>query len=142
MAVINQMISLLNMDKALMIEKREYVCAANVRKVVEKLGGLAAIYQDSIKERTLAKLIQADGAEVGRELARMHGVEFTGSQVTEHTSTFSGMETNRAAPRTCWYYLCCCCPWSACCASSGDSRAKSKMRKASPSLKEPLVDAE
>jgi hypothetical protein len=138
MSVLNRMISTLNMSSALMFERREYVCAADVRKCVENLGGLDAIYQDTIKERSLAKLVQADGAEIARELAQMHGVVFTGSQKSIHTS-FTGVDSSghTAAPpaRSCWYYLFCCCL----CSSSTAASNKANRKKATPSLHEPLV---
>jgi hypothetical protein len=138
MAALNRMISTLNMSSALMFERREYVCAADVRKCVESLGGLDAIYQDTIKERSLAKLVQADGAEIARELAKMHGVVFTGSQRSVHTS-FTGVDSTNPTPappsRSCWYYLCCCGLFG----SSTQASSKANRKKATPSLHEPLV---
>ena len=140
MTQLNRLIIARALDKSLMFEKKEYVSAADVRKSVEQLGGLDAIYQDTIKERSLAKLIQADAAEVSRELAKLHGVAFTGSQRSVHTS-FTGVDSTaekNAAPRTCWYYIFCCCVFGCCCADSTTGVGKSK-RKATPSLHEPLV---
>lgn len=142
MAHVNNLIYALSLSSTLMFERKEYVCANNVRKSVESLGGLDAIYNDSIKERSLAKLVQADGAEISRELARMNGVVFTASQrsfsTTLSTNAGDRFEANRR--RGLWWYLCCC----GCCGDStatGAKPSKAGHKKTQPSLQEPLVSA-
>lgn len=137
MTHINKLISALSLSSTLMFEKKEYVCAVNVRKSVESLGGLDAIYNDTIKERSLAKLVQADGAEISRELARMNGVVFTASQKSFSTTMSTGAaEKDSAKRRSCWSYLCCGC----CCSDSAVAKpSKATHKRAQPSLQEPLV---
>lgn len=54
--------------QAVLFEKRDYTCAVDIRKSVEALGGVEAVYRDKAKERALAKLLQSDGNEVHKEL--------------------------------------------------------------------------
>ena len=51
-----------------LFDKKEYVMAVDVKKSIEALGGIEAIYHDVAKERALARLIQADGHEVHMEI--------------------------------------------------------------------------
>lgn len=131
MSVVNTLIGTLGLSSGLMFEKKEYVSAANVRASVESLGGLEKIFNDSIKERSLAQLVQADGAEVRRELERLNGMMFATSVSSFSTSATAEDDTSKAAAS--WW----CCGW--CCPTTG-GKAKKTVRTAHASLKEPLVN--
>ena len=114
-----------------------YESAVDVRSAVESLGGTEAIYYDSAKERTLARLIQADGFEVHSELAGMVGeIQRQGGDVSLYKTTKSisnasvieidksrrsilgnddaGSVRNSTDAQQTWlgrlcHYFCCCC---------------------------------
>ena len=146
MAIVNKLISAMALRNSLMFEKKEYTCAANVRKSVESLGGLEKIYSDTIKERSLAQLLQADGAEVRRELERLNGLMPSASQQSAATSV-TEIEDGREAPpvrgcmQNCCYYLFCCCVYDCCAPKPSSAPKKAHVRTAQASLKEPLVDS-
>lgn len=70
LAIVNTLVKALHLSPPLqLLTKKDYTMAVDVRKSIEALGGLQVIFQDVAKERTLARLIQADGGEVHSELA-------------------------------------------------------------------------
>lgn len=74
----------LNMD----IETHDYDTAVDVKDSVEALGGVEAIFNDSAKERALARLIQADGFEVHLELeAIVASIQSGGGDVSGYRSS-------------------------------------------------------
>lgn len=131
MSIVNTLIGALSLSSGLMFEKKEYMCAVNVRASVESLGGLDKIYNDSIKERSLAQLVQADGAEVRRELERLNGMMFATS-VSSFSTSATAEDSSSAGTASRWW----CCGW--CCPTAG-AKPKRTVRTAHASLKEPLV---
>lgn len=67
--IVNTLIKALNLSATLKIlPKKDYMMAVDVRKSIEALGGIQMIFDDVAKERSLARLIQAEGHEIHREL--------------------------------------------------------------------------
>jgi hypothetical protein len=56
-----------------LFQKKTYDNAIDIRKSVDALGGVDFIYSDPAKTRALARLIQADGADVAAELKSIMG---------------------------------------------------------------------
>ena len=56
-----------------LFQKKTYDNAIDIRKSVDALGGVDFIYTDPAKTRALARLIQADGADVAAELKSIMG---------------------------------------------------------------------
>jgi hypothetical protein len=56
-----------------LFQKKSYDNAIDIRKSVDALGGVDFIYSDPAKTRALARLIQADGADVAAELKSIMG---------------------------------------------------------------------
>ena len=63
----NSSLSLSNPNFKL-LQKKTYESVIDIRKSVDALGGVDFIYSDPAKTRALARLIQADGADVAAEL--------------------------------------------------------------------------
>ena len=77
-AIVNSMISHLlgqnpTNSNIKLFEKKSYDNAIDIRKSVDALGGVDFIYSDPAKARALARLIQADGADVAAELKSIMG---------------------------------------------------------------------
>lgn len=66
--IVNTLIKAMNLSELSPFPKKDYAMAVDVRKSIEALGGIQIIYNDSAKERALARLIQADGSDVHSEL--------------------------------------------------------------------------
>jgi hypothetical protein len=66
--IVNILIKALGLNPNLLMDKKEYNMAVDIRKSIEALGGIDAIYHDVAKERALARLIQADAGDVHDEL--------------------------------------------------------------------------
>jgi len=140
MGAANNLIMSLGRDN-LMLATKEYALAADVGHCVRSLGGLDAINEDTIKERSLAKLIDADSQEVSAELRR--GVDYPST-----TSTL--LEDYSPPPRGCLsclcYNLCGCFDCCGCCQQEGYQLRKARAVSASvlrgykrDDLAEPLV---
>mmetsp|Transcript_3257 Transcript_3257/g.5479 ORF Transcript_3257/g.5479 Transcript_3257/m.5479 type:complete len:606 (+) Transcript_3257:74-1891(+) len=126
MGAMNALLQSLDMDPALLFEQKEYFMARDVRTCVESLGGLMVIYDDTIKERALANLIQSDAAMIHLELQRMNGVMIRPSQQSMISSIHDELRDYKPKSKGCCYYLFCCCLFSCCCSSSGNSEAHNK----------------
>jgi hypothetical protein len=133
-----------------MIEKKEYAVAADVGQCVRTLGGLEAVHVDTIKGRSLAKLIGADGGEVVTELRRFN--PSNPSTASSFTGFSSAVEDYSPPPRSCLgalcYYLCLCGCFGCVCQEEDYQLRKAKAlsasvmrgyRKDSEGLQEPLV---
>ncbi len=94
-SIINALIkamSVLNTSLVL-FEKKDYSMAVDVKKSIEALGGIEAIYHDGAKERALARLIQADGHDIHHELMefiRMTSANDTSGESRSSRSSFTG----------------------------------------------------
>mmetsp|Transcript_14397 Transcript_14397/g.23901 ORF Transcript_14397/g.23901 Transcript_14397/m.23901 type:complete len:178 (-) Transcript_14397:131-664(-) len=126
MGAMNALLQSLDMDPALLFEQKEYFMARDVRTCVESLGGLMVIYDDTIKERALANLIQSDAVMIHLELQRMNGVMIRPSQQSMISSIHDELRDYKPKSKGCCYYLFCCCLFSCCCSSSGNSEAHNK----------------
>jgi hypothetical protein len=57
-----------NFRNKILFEKKEYTMAVDVASSVDALGGTEAIYNDTAKERALARIIQSHGADIHHEI--------------------------------------------------------------------------
>jgi hypothetical protein len=144
-------------------EKKEYIMAVDVRKSIDALGGIEAIYHDAAKERALARLIQCDAQAIHMELIefiRMTQEEadsrqernsrssfaFLGSKrsssTNQRTSSFASYHSSQdysvnqknTSPPSSWISRYCCC-----CFRRSKLDNKSPTRKSHIQLEEPLV---
>lgn len=95
MSIINALIKAISGPNSnlVLFEKKEYAMAVDVKKSIEALGGIEAIYHDGAKERALARLIQADGHDIHNELIEFIRMTSNGSENRESRSSrssFSG----------------------------------------------------
>eukprot|EP01033_Poteriospumella_lacustris_P002863 gene2863-2087_t len=88
--IINTLIKAMNLTELVPFPKKDYAMAVDVRKSIEALGGIQVIYNDSAKERALARLIQADGSDVHSELGDFLNKIQTGNVSLNPTTSTSG----------------------------------------------------
>jgi len=118
--IVNILIKALGLSPTLLMDKKEYTMTVDIKKSIEALGGIDAIYHDVAKERALARLIQAEGHEIHNEL-----VEFIKQGQNGSDSLTSGQRkgskdrnkyrvsmdhsNSKSVRRSCWSYIFCCC---------------------------------
>lgn len=88
--IINTLIKAMNLTELVPFPKKDYAMAVDVRKSIEALGGIQVIFNDSAKERALARLIQADGSDVHSELGDFLNKIQTGNVSLNPTTSTSG----------------------------------------------------
>lgn len=122
-SIVNILIKALGLNPNLLMDRKEYNMAVDIRKSIEALGGIEAIYHDVAKERALARLIQSDAGDVHDELVEyikqaQNGFDINTSAAARKSregrnsrislDVGSSRGTNREK-RSCWSYFFCCC---------------------------------
>ena len=144
-AILNTLCKAMSLPASMMFDKKDYSMAVDVRRSVEALGGVEAVYRDVAKERALARLVQADGPEISVEVeANMHAEGIMsrshGAQRVQSASFSSYQSSIDIADRgsvSCLRRYFCCCLQNPRRAKYGTGSLS--MRKSNNRLDEPLV---
>lgn len=114
--ILNTLCKAMSLPASMLFERKVYSMAVDVRKSVEALGGVEAVYRDVAKERALARLVQADGHDIASEVQAIMSAEGITSrshgrrpQSGSFSSYQSSIDRSERVPPSCFQrYVCCC----------------------------------